>query len=60
MGVWMPPPLDRILKKISCNQVRRIIEDLQAEARRIKAGAPTLRPYEEVKDKEIGVRRSGG
>jgi hypothetical protein len=29
LGVYMPPPFDRILKGISCNQVKRIFEDVK-------------------------------
>ena len=54
LGVWMPPPLDKLMKSISCRQVRRIVQDLQAEAKRIKAGKPTLVPYASVADKDIG------
>jgi hypothetical protein len=54
LGVWMPPPLDRLLKSISARQVRRIVEDLQTEARKIQKKRPSLGPYEEVKDKDIG------
>jgi hypothetical protein len=54
LGVWMPPPFDRILKSISARQVRHIFADLHAEATRINAGKPTLAPYSTVKDKEVG------
>jgi len=54
LGVWIPPPFDRLLKSISARQVRRIVEDLQKEAKKIHKGKPSLVPYEEVKDKEIG------
>lgn len=54
LGIWMPPPLDRLLKSVSARQVRRIVEDLQTEAKKIKKGRPSLCPYEEVKDKAIG------
>ena len=53
-GLWVPPPLDGILKRISARQVRRIFQDLHAEAGRIAAGSPTLAPYDSVKDKEVG------
>lgn len=55
LGVWMPPPFDRIMKSICCRQVRRIFQDLQAEAQKINRGKPSLVPYAGVKDKEIGV-----
>lgn len=29
LGVFMPPPFDRILKRISCNQVKAIFEDVK-------------------------------
>ncbi len=29
LGVYMPPPLDRLLKRICCNQTKRIFEDVQ-------------------------------
>jgi hypothetical protein len=54
LGVWMPPPFDRLLKSISARQVRRIVEDLQAEAKKIQQGKPILGPYEDVKDNNIG------
>lgn len=54
LGVWMPPPFDRFMKSVSCRQVRRIVQDLQAEAKKINAGKGTLGPYEAVKDKAIG------
>jgi hypothetical protein len=53
LGIWMPPPFDRILKAVSCRQVLRIFDDLRSEAARIKRGEPTLAPYAEVKDKEV-------
>lgn len=55
LGVWLPPPLDKILKSIACLQVRKIFEDLQKEAACINRGRPTLAPYAQVKDAEIGV-----
>lgn len=30
LGIYMPPPFDRILKGISCSQVRKIMEDVKA------------------------------
>ncbi|KAL4437978.1 hypothetical protein ABPG77_004199 [Micractinium sp. CCAP 211/92] len=54
LGVPMPPPFDRILKRISCNQVRKIFEDVKREAEKIRRGKPTLKPWEEVRDKAIG------
>lgn len=57
LGVWMPPPFDRILKSISARQVKRIFQDLHEEAARINAGTPTLVPYSSVKDKEIGAEQ---
>lgn len=53
-GLWIPPPLDGILKRISARQVRRIFQDLHVEAGRIAAGSPTLVPYDQVKDKVMG------
>lgn len=52
--MWMPPPIDRLMKSISSRQVRRIFEDLKQEVHRINDGCPTLAPYAEVKDKSIG------
>ena len=57
---WYPPPLDKLFKSISCRQVRRIVEDLQAEAKKINAGRPTLCPYDAVKDKSIGNEPEDG
>ncbi len=54
LSVWIPPPLDKLLKSISANQVRRIVEDLQEEAKKIQQGKMSLVPYDEVKDKAIG------
>lgn len=54
LGVYMPPPFDRILKRISCNQVRKIFDDVKREAENIRRGKPTLRPWEEVRDKAFG------
>jgi hypothetical protein len=54
VGVWIPPPFDRLLKSISARQVRRIVQDLQIEAKKIQKGKPSLVPYEEVKNKAIG------
>lgn len=59
LGVWMPPPFDRLLKSISAGQVRRIVQDLQLEAKKIQKGEPSLVPYEEVKDKDIGEEMVG-
>lgn len=58
LHVWLPPPFDRLLKSISCGQVRNIFEDLRREAVRINSGRPTLAPYSAVKDKEIGAREA--
>ena len=55
LGVPPLPPLNRILKGICCRQIRSIVEDMQAEAARMHAGKPTLRPWQEVAGKEIGV-----
>ena len=57
LAVWIPPPLNGILKKISARQVKRIVEDLQAEAVKINSGRPTLCPYTDVADKEIGEEK---
>lgn len=53
LGVWLPPPIDIILKKISAGQVRKIFDDIQQEVENINSGKPTLCPYILVKDKEI-------
>ena len=29
LGIFLPPPFDRVLKRISCNQVRAIFEDVK-------------------------------
>ena len=41
-AVHLPPPLGRLFKSIACQQLRGIFEDVQAEARRIREGQPTL------------------
>ena len=29
LGIYMPPPFDRILKRISCNQVKALFQDVK-------------------------------
>lgn len=53
LAVSLPPPFNRILKGISCRQVRSIMEDIQKEADRMASGKPSLAPWEQVKDKTI-------
>ncbi|KAI3438693.1 hypothetical protein D9Q98_001113 [Chlorella vulgaris] len=55
LNVSLPPPLDRILKRISCRQVRNIFEDVKKEADKVSRGKPTLCPWEQARHKQIGV-----
>eukprot|EP00887_Chlorella_sp_A99_P000827 scaffold5.g827.t1 len=47
LAVSLPPPFNRILKGISCRQVRSIMEDIQKEADRMASGKPSLAPWEQ-------------
>lgn len=53
LAISLPPPFDRILKSVSCRQVRAIFEDIRQEADRMAKGKPTLPPWDEVKHKAI-------
>jgi hypothetical protein len=55
LGIYMPPPFDRILKRISCNQVKPIFEDVKREADKVNRGKPTLKPWDEVGLHSIGA-----
>jgi hypothetical protein len=45
LGVWVPPPLNRLVGKIAARQVRRVLEDLRREAAAVAAGRGALEPY---------------
>lgn len=55
LGIYMPPPFDRILKGISCSQVRKIMEDVKLEVEKVNSGHATLEDWEKVQLTEIGV-----
>ncbi|KAI7844258.1 hypothetical protein COHA_002056 [Chlorella ohadii] len=58
LGIYMPPPFDRILKRISCNQVKHIFEDVKKEADKVNRGKPTLKPWEEGSGRALVARGS--
>jgi hypothetical protein len=59
LGVWMPPPFDKILKSISARLVKNVFADLSREADNVARGRPSLLPYADVNDKEYGVEEGG-
>ncbi|PRW58793.1 NAD(P) mitochondrial isoform A [Chlorella sorokiniana] len=58
LGIYMPPPFDRILKRISCNQVKHIFEDVKREADKVNRGKPTLKPWDEGSGRALAAPSS--
>lgn len=55
LGIYIPSLFDNLLKKISCNQIKKIMEDVEAEVERVKSGCPTLPPWDTVQNVEFST-----